>query len=258
MKVNLIRSILMPVLLGLFTPAYGSFTYQTIGYWDMDSIVLQGDQVFVYDNLQGSSRPSYNLELTAGSPDRGTPTLTNGGSGVSGEALNFISNDYALVRDIWDGYDSVTINTWLNIAQMPTDPGGTTAMLLRTGAWDLQLANYSGHSRIQFAARNSSGSAVGYVRSQILTELKDEWINVIAVFNPDLTMSITVDDVTVNGAASQMWWLREDDHMWVGNRSTGGLSFVGMMDDLKVSVVPEPATALLLSLGFLGLKRRNK
>ncbi len=238
------RSLILPICICFIS--YGLTHSQTIGFWRMDSTYEQDENIYVSDFTQGELRDKYDMLLTTGYSYNGTdlnsPTLTTGGLGVSGEALIF-NESYALIRDIWRGYDSVIIDFWMNISELPSTSGAAISYIFRTGVWDLVIDS---SDRLQWTARNSSGGSVGFVR-QSLGGMENQWVHVVATFNSDISMSLSVNDVTQTTIASEMWWLRPSDHIQVGYLTGRGVdrAFKGMMDDIKISLLlKEPCVRL--------------
>ena len=213
---------------------------QVLAFWKMDQTVKQGSQILVRDELDGVKRREMPLELSGKviSSDLppvtlGVPKLTSGKAGVSGEALSF-DKSYAFARNIWQGYESIILDFWMKVPVLPKTSGAPVIYLLRTGSWDLTIL---AKNELQWAARNSAGGSVGYVRKD-LSGLENKWIHVIAAFEADKTMTLKVDDEEYTSVAKDMWWIRKNDGIQFGflTGRTVDRSFVGFIDEMKVSL----------------------
>ena len=214
-----------------------------LAFWRMDNIVKRGSEIFVSDDIEGKSRRTFNLELdvqpvSSDSPSvkLGIPELTSGNGGAAGEALVF-NQDFAYVRNIWQGYNSVVIDFWMKIPELPKTSGAPVVYLFHTGAWDLTILS---NNQLQWAARRSDGTSVGYLR-QDLSGLENEWIHVIATFEADLTMRLMVNETSLSMLAKEMWWLRNNDNIQIGYMTGTPVNraFAGMLDEVKIAFPPK-------------------
>ena len=216
-----------------------------IAFWEMDKAVKRGSSINIPDSSGAKKEYPLELNTTVMSSDSpavkmSSPELTSGGKGVTGEALVF-DKSYAIVRDIWQGYDSVVLDFWMNIRDLPKSRGVPVIYLLRTGTWDL---TFTSNNELQWTARNSAGSAVGYLR-QSVAEFENEWIHVIAMFDADLTMRLIVNGNGVSTIAKDMWWIRKNDSIQIGYLTgrEADRSFSGMLDNIKVIIPAKEKTA---------------
>ncbi|OHB58383.1 MAG: hypothetical protein A2Y12_01095 [Planctomycetes bacterium GWF2_42_9] len=253
-KVNLLM--LAGILItaaGVTEAALLSSDAQTVALWHMDSVYMTTSRTMVNSD-GGTNSLVFGSTTSTNTNNAKYPVLAD--DGYDGKALQFDGVDdmaYTAYGN-WAGYDSVQVELWFN----PSRLSGTQT-LISAGSdgspWELRL---SGSTLYFYAWFYPIAGGSGSVNSVTRTAVLGEWNHVIATINDgtiSLTLGASTATKTYNAATTQL--NPSTQTMYVGNRATK-YYYQGLIDEVKVSYIPEPATLSLLGLGTIGCLLRKK
>jgi hypothetical protein len=225
----------------------------TVGLWHMDS----SSSGIVLDDDSSNPARNNNLSISNGA------VITTGSQGIYGEALSFDgTNDFATAA--WNGGSSFILDGWFK-------PGNITAFSPARTAFQMYrvaVLNFRGGG-LRFAAYNNAATPAS---TEIIVAgvANNTWCHVIASVDVAGAMALFVynADGSLLGSAvgntPGIGGLHLDfpRTMYIGaaGGTVGGTAttpYVGLIEDLKVSNVPEPATLALLGLGSLLLRKKK-
>lgn len=246
LKMLLIAAVLFGITSELFAVAYMTDEQGTVAMWSMDA----RSSLRVLDS---NTTRANDLSLYGGASvftwgigqDLTDAIVFNGTGGNGGRAVSINAWDTAATQFMFQGQ--------VNAARIEAFAGNEQTFFHINNS---VLLNCRG-SRFYMGVTPSSGSVVWIETS--ISYTSGNWYNVSAIINPDGSFSLTVDDETVYGSTGTGDWKRvAGEKMYVGANRYGLAGFEGMMDNIKVSVVPEPATVSLLAGGIwlAAIKRR--
>ena len=248
----------LALILGLSAQSYGTLLSDspgTVTLLHMDA--LTGDDVLDDD----SANPGRDHDLSvvgraAGYTYLGDASITTGGLGLHGEAIQF-NQSFASADMAWESHDDAYVDMWVKFNEMPTTVGAPdTWVMYVSGTWDIYM---SANDELTWKIYNQSASKTGYLRTVPLTSRLGEWMHITASY-ADLATTLTVDDdISLSGTTDAEMRIR-DMHVTFGSNPSkaANRAFVGLMDEVKVSSVPEPTTLVLLGLGVLACRGRGK
>ena len=244
MKMKMMMLVLGVIVIGgvtgLTEAALLSDDAQTIALWHMDPGYESGAWMLDDD----SSNPGRDNDLAYGNS---APVLTTGGGGFDGEAMVFsgTAGTAPYAPDGWTGHDSVQIEMWFKQGDAT---GAQTLISLGKESIELRLED----GDLDFYPWFTDGSHPKLVRSYD----PSGWNHVIAtVYNGEMSLDVNGDSTSIACAPAL------DPTAWdinLGFNSAGTRHYDGLIDEVKVStVVPEPATLLLLGLGGCLLRKKR-
>ncbi len=243
---------------GLVTPAVE--TANTFGLYNMEETVVAGNgTVVVLDH--DAAYPRSGTDWNTIDPD------AVGGTGITqvssrsgfGQAWLFDGvNDYAWSSNAPLVPDSINIQAWVWISSYDT----TKPKWIIAGGGAYNLYAEASSTTLTWAPRTTNDGTL-YAKASIAN---DTWQFIDAVFDNGVsTLTVYNEDGSIRDnasrtAASDKVLRLAGQHQY---RHLGGFGannyFKGMMDDVQIatSVIPEPATIALLSLGGLLLRRKK-
>lgn len=182
----------------------------------------------------------------------GSPTFTNG---VDGNAIAFNGiNQYAEASSPVYSQLPVAVSVWFYIS--PTAPSSGTGVIF--GNYD--YATYEAGFKISYEYNIKKAFwATGAHEPALWTPQlsASRWYHIDASIDIDGTAKMYLDGVLVDEGTGYVLD-QTTNNFTVGAMYDGNHFFNGMVDDLIIYNVPEPATLSLLALGGLTLLRRRQ
>ncbi len=219
---------------------------QTYALWHMDEIVPSGATRFaVADDVSVSGRTAANLILGKNTPNDplNYPTVA---PGFYGNALSFASTNLqtAFSDDAWTGHDSAKIQFMVN------QNAGVSVIqtaVHASGSWEIRMGNGTLTAYIWLAAGGTTNLTRTYTQG--------EWTDVELLIS-GTEMTLIVDGSSISKTITGM--INTQGRVQVGSSATATRGFDGMIDELRIAAIPEPATMALMGLGYLGLRLRRR
>jgi len=225
---------------------------QTVALWHFDS---QSAGVTPDDDV---ANPGRNNDLVLNVFGSGA-TITTGNSGVMGEAINLGTSDCRALG-AWEGYDSFKIE--LAFKQEIDASRPVQQILQLPGALSIWISsNWQLYAQVIDGSWNTVASlyALTIPDGDRPVWANGQWTSMVVEYsNRVLSMTVNSKTITANAATGlEMGHFNGD--IYLGDPYSGGANaFSGLIDEVKISVVPEPITAMLLSLGFGGIIMRKR
>jgi len=201
-----------------------------IAHWKMEEVVEIADNALIKNEAENRNVHLVDLEVTALVAGLGHPRLTTKEQGSFGRAL-FFDQAYAAAQGIWDGYDSIEIDVWIKLDQLPSETGNNM-YLMETDAWHLLIL--ADGNRLEWRVNHEDGG--NRIRRIGLGDCKNRWIHVVASLR-DGVSSLTVDGQTTSASSAPMRIVRNAT-LHLGHRpgKPAERAFRGMMDEIKISI----------------------
>ena len=218
-------------------------TPNTIAMWDMDS--RSSTRVFDINNRT-------NDLVLYSSPS--TPSFAENLSYDGSDAISFDGIDDRSMSNLkWDtSNDTLVFDGWINPARIEAFSGNEQIFFHINNSVALKLRG----SRFYMSVFDSSTSSTTIETSTSYTS--GNWYHINAVILANGDFSITVDDETIEGSTGTGGWNILADNMYLGTSRYNTANFEGMMDNVHISTIPEPATILMLGLGSILFHRKKK
>jgi hypothetical protein len=201
----------------------------TVALWHMDSSV--SDEVLDDDSVNAGRDNNLDIAYTY----HNDPIISTGGLGLSGEALVFDGDDMAAADGWLSSYDSVKIEFWVYIENLPdsaSPESGTNYIMAANGCWDMYLASTN---KLYWRVYGPSSAIM--VGSLDVTLSEDTWYHITAEYQADKSMSLQLDDnaAQTTTATDTMW--QRTVNIQVGGRSYKPIErgFDGRLEDVKIS-----------------------
>jgi hypothetical protein len=181
-------------------------------------------------------------------PSHTHPTLTTGGGGVIGEALDFSGAQQeaiAILGWLGDGDDGTgNVNEANSLDTMYTDfwfrereHDGTQVMVSATSTWEVRLAT----DAVAFTAWDSNfgNNTISIDLDQFGADgaPDSKWRHAVAFVDESGTQSLTVDDITVTGTLNGTVKPQKKS-ITLGNKENQARWFNGLLDEVYVGFVP--------------------
>jgi hypothetical protein len=226
---------------------------QTMALWNMDSLkTLSDGKVLIYDQCTNYPRTNRHLRFFNGAANGGTTVSSL--SGFNKAASLDGVDDYAKSFAVMPIEDSFKFEAWININSSKTTD---TYIAEVPGSWYLTLSNTG--TRLNLYVADETG-AFGTYRIR-LAITPNSWKHITASFD-DGIVSLSVDGTTQAGTVdigtSSLYRSGLSDYVWIGRRAaSSSYYFKGLVDDVRLSTVPEPTTIAMLALGSLVFIKRK-
>ncbi len=260
MKNKLFLSVFIVIFLA--SVSFGTYTEplqddaQTTALWNMDTLkTLSDGKVIIYDQCTNYPRVNHHLRFFNGTANGGTTVSSLSGFG---KAASFDGvDDYAKSFIAMPIEDSFKFEAWVNIDS--TTVNGSYLIEV-PGSWYLTVtgAGTPGSTRLNLYIADATGTFNSYCLRLAITP--DNWKHVTASFQNGIA-SLSVDGTGQQGTANltntSLYKSGQSDYVWVGRHANSGYYLKGLLDDVRLSTVPEPTTIALLGLGsILFIKRK--
>lgn len=219
---------------------------QTYALWHMDGIVPSGaTRQAVLDDTSVTGRTAANLIMGKNTPNDplNYPTVA---PGFYGNALSFNSANAqtAFCDTAWMGHNSAKIQFLVN---QNTGVSAIQTAAHANGSWEVRLANGTLTAYVWLAAGGTTSLSRSYTQGQ--------WTDVELLISAT-EMTLTVGGSTVSKSITGM--VNAQGRLQVGSSGSLARHFDGLIDELRISAVPEPTGLALIALGSLILRKRRK
>jgi len=246
MKMKKYMLILLLIIAGVCNAVPLSDNSCTVGLWHMDS----ASSGIVADDDSSNTGRDNNLTLVGAS-------LTTGSGGIYGEAVSYDGSDYSTAS--WKGGTSFVLDGWFQ----PDDFSSSTS---KTAFCIYHVAQITFRSNnLYFYAYNTGSTATAL---SVLNLSADTWYHVIATVDESgaMTLNVFSEDGSLIGSStgntSGVGGFHVDTRtMYIGaagvSSGVAASAYTGLIDDLRISTVPEPATLALFGIGCLLLRKKK-